>query len=919
MSVLVIDDVYGEVGAGGEPFEVVHVHDLDEESSELNHMAAIYEVTEFATSLKPWLLEHLLDKGASSVLYLDPDVQVFDRLDDLAQAAEQSGIAITPHARAPFPRDNKMTDEKAILAVGVYNLGFIGVGQRSRPFLAYWKERLRRESRNDTGNMRFVDQRWVDFVPGMFDCEIVREPRFNVAYWNLHERRLEWTGERYEVEHKPLGFFHFSGYSPASRHVLSRHQVERPRILLSEHPDLARIVNEYGDALEWAGYDDETGPISAEYGLARAVNGLVLDRHVRKLYLDRLLAWDEGVGDEPPDPFDPKGAAALLGWLNSIVPSDVGPSRLTLYQATLYAYRPELHSEFPDPQGADFGRFQNWFSLEAAEGRIDPLLVPADSPASSLLEEQGPPRLLWAPGGNLRQGMTVAGYLDASHSIGESARLTTAAVAAAGVPFQSLVYSAGRMWLAATPLSPPRDDYDINLVVVNADQFADFAQSAGNGFFEGRYTIAQWAWELEVFPARWHRELDLVDEVWALSDFSRESIQAATDKPVFAAPLAVLVPETDPGVGRAELGLPEGRCVFLFCLDLHSIVERKNPVGAVEAFKRAFSPGEGPVLVVKTVNGDSREMDLEMVRYAARDRPDIIVMDGHLPKPVLGSLMQAADCYVSLHRSEGFGLTMAESMALGKPVIATAYSGNLEFMNDENSFLVPFSWAQVPDGAGPYPVGTRWADPDVGAAAELMRTVAESPDVVSSVAARGRDDILRHHGLEGRSRFVRSRFDAIADAGPGRGHSWRRKSPPRTKMLRLSTAATSPAATGPSKALRAVQFVAASGIAVAAVGSGSSGTPSQPGDLYRRVMNRVTGPARATDRDKELSRAVDDLAQRVTELRSLCVTAHSKQSELDAERERAVRDIGLRLDSIERKVVLLEQRLAGGDVSIEAT
>ena len=218
----------------------------------------------------------------------------------------------------------------------MYNLGFIGVGQRSRPFLAYWKERLRRESRNDTGNMRFVDQRWVDFVPGMFDCEIVREPRFNVAYWNLHERRLEWTGERYEVEHKPLGFFHFSGYSPASRHVLSRHQVERPRILLSEHPDLARIVNEYGDALEWAGYDDETGPISAEYGLARAVNGLVLDRHVRKLYLDRLLAWDEGVGDEPPDPFDPKGAAALLGWLNSIVPSDVGPSRLTLYQATLH-------------------------------------------------------------------------------------------------------------------------------------------------------------------------------------------------------------------------------------------------------------------------------------------------------------------------------------------------------------------------------------------------------------------------------------------------------------------------------------------------------------------------------------------------------------------------------------------------------
>ena len=126
-----------------------------------------------------------------------------------------------------------------------------------------------------------------------------------------------------------------------------------------------------------------------------------------------------------------------------------------------------------------------------------------------------------------------------------------------------------------------------------------------------------------------------------------------------------------------------------------------------------------------------------MVRYAATGRPDVLVIDGHLPRAELGSLMAAADCYVSLHRSEGFGLTMAESMALGKPVIATAYSGNLDFMNDENSFLVPFSWATVPPGAGPYPVGARWADPDLDAAAAIMRTVVGSPDVAEAVAARG--------------------------------------------------------------------------------------------------------------------------------------------------------------------------------------
>jgi hypothetical protein len=356
---------------------------------------------------------------------------------------------------------------------------------------------------------------------------------------------------------------------------------------------------------------------------------------------------------------------------------------------------------------------------------------------------------------------------------------------------------------------------------------------------------------------------------------------------VFAAPPPVVVPETAPEIGRPELGLPEDRYVFLFCLDLLSVVERKNPVGAIEAFKQAFSPGEGPVLVVKTTNGNSREMDLEMVRYAASGRPDVVVMDGDFPRPRLGSLMDAADCYVSLHRSEGFGLTMAESMALGKPVIATAYSGNLEFMTDENSFLVPFSWTRVPEGAGPYPAGTRWAEPDIGAAAAMMRTVVESPEIAAPVAERGRDEVRRHHGLETRARFVKSRFEAI-------GHGQK---------------SVSQRGNGRRKgALSAVQIVAAgTGVAVAKVsGHGGSKSPGPPDPaLYRRVMGRVVGHG---GEEEGLRKSVDALAQQVQELRGVCHAAHAKQSELDAQRERAIRDIGHRLDSIERRIDSLEQR-----------
>jgi glycosyltransferase involved in cell wall biosynthesis len=906
VSVLVTDDIHGVVDADQEAFEVISPADLFDDSTELHRMAAIYEITEFATSMKPWLLEHLLDRGAESVLYLDPDIGVYDRLDELAGVAKDREIALIPHARAPFPRDGKMTSESAILAVGVYNLGFIGVGQSSRAFLAFWKERLRRECRNDPGNMRFVDQRWVDFVPGMFECEIVRDPRWNVAYWNLHEREVLWTGERYEVEGKQLGFFHFSGYSPSSRHILSRHQVERPRIKLSEHPSLVKIFSEYGDELEKSGFGSESPDIAGEYGLSRALNGVKLDRYVRKVYLEHLLAWESG--DEPsppPDPFDPSGAKELLEWLNSIAPSRIGPSRLTFYQATLYAHRPELHSEFPDSQGADFERFQNWLARQAEMGTVDPLLVPprdlrtgGDAEASAFSQDQSAPtdpEAIWGRSNQRVSGITVVGYLDETHSIGELGRLATATVAASHVPFQAVTFESGdglaTFARAGTTESLARSDYDTNLVIVNADQFCVFADSAGPALSDRRYTIAQWAWELEEFPQRFQPAMELVDEVWAISEFTRRAISAVTDKPVFASQPPVIAPEISPEFDRSALGVPDGRFVFLFCFDFFSVVERKNPLGLIDAFRRAFPEGdgpegrdlegedpegEGPILLIKTVNGESKPMDLEMVRLASEGRSDVLVVDASLPAGQLGALMQTADCYVSLHRSEGFGLTMAESMILGKPVIATGYSGNLDFMTDENSFLVPHSWAVVPRGADPYPEGARWADPDLDAAASLMRKVFDDPDLARSVARRGQIDMLERHSPEMRSQFVRSRFDTIE----------------RTRI-----------------------------VGSARVGQNANGgevdnplSLSGMSELVRRGVRRARGQGLARH-TADLDRAVKDLSSEVEGLRRIRNASVAKQSDQDLQLESAVREIGRRLGSLERRLETLEQtadRIEGG-------
>ncbi|MGZ5564673.1 MAG: glycosyltransferase, partial [Chthoniobacterales bacterium] len=682
-------------GTVNEPFEVLGLEDIGLPPGEETRMPVLYNVTELATALKPWLFRYLIDREKLDLLYFDPDIEIFSSVNRIADLASKHSLVITPHTTRPMSREDVKPNETDILSAGTYNLGFLGLNSVScADFLDWWGERLLREAMIDVANMRFTDQKWIDFAPGYFDTCILKDETCNVAYWNADSRPLRWTGTQYEVNEQPLCFFHFSGFKPEIPHLLSSHQGTNPRTRLSEHPGLQRLCQEYADKLREAGYEKLR---KVPYGLDQTPGGLKLTWPMRLAYRAALLKHEESGAPVPPDPF--LQLPEFIAWLNEPLQPRLSPE-ITRYFWAIHSSRPDIRAAFPNLAGADNAAYHAWLLTSGRqEFGIPNELIPK-SPAH---DQHATGRNGTLPS---IAGVNLVGYLRAEAGTGEAGRLMVAAVKESGEPHVTHLVSE-----TTSRQSHPWDHelgaasqfYDTNLICINADELPRFAEEVGAEFFNHRYNIGLWFWEAEVFPPTMHGAFDFVQEIWVASEFVRQAIAKVSPVPVLTIPLPVNVEASPPpSVSRDTLQLPEG-FLFLFCFDFLSVFERKNPVGVIEAFKRAFAPGEGPTLVIKSINGHRNVAQLEKLHYACADRSDILIRDNYLTGVEKQALTAACDCYISLHRSEGFGLTMAEAMLLGKPVIATRYSGNLEFMNDANSFLCGYHLSRIPHGADPYP------------------------------------------------------------------------------------------------------------------------------------------------------------------------------------------------------------------------
>jgi glycosyltransferase involved in cell wall biosynthesis len=249
---------------------------------------------------------------------------------------------------------------------------------------------------------------------------------------------------------------------------------------------------------------------------------------------------------------------------------------------------------------------------------------------------------------------------------------------------------------------------------------------------------------------------DLVDEVWTISEFSRRAIAPHSPVPVKVLP----VPMADPGEPRRESGAGTR---FLFAFDFNSTGQRKNPWGLVTAFQRAF-PGRDDVrLVIKATNGNLNHAAVERLRYAIGDDSRIELLERYLSVDELNDLYAHSDAYVSLHRSEGFGLTVAEAMVRGMPVIATDYSSTTEFFDSDVGWPIPYELTEVGPGWHPYQADAVWADPDLDEAAKAMRTVADDPAEAAKRGAAAREHILRTRSVDAAAQWIRAELESAYD------------------------------------------------------------------------------------------------------------------------------------------------------------
>ncbi len=747
-----------------------------------------HDEQELIALLLPRLLSVYSKRAEGPVLHLPPTAWVLGDLEPVAVALAAHSVLLVPRMSADVPDDGLQPSFTQMEAEGRIEQTIMGVDGTpgAEGFLVWWADHIETAIGSLDGlqsGQRPEDRPWLarllELAPARFATAVLEHPGCNLNMWNLHTHSLDRAARGVLVDDRwPLQFLDLPGFEPDRPHRLS---ALASRVRVSRSPVLRELCVEYANELQRAGWRETNHRRDVGRHMP---DGTVYDETLRSLH-ERALA----LGECFEDVFEPGAWQAFLAWLQGPAPSGAayGVTRYVFYRVA--HERPDVLRAYPDLDGGDGAEYVAWcraFGREEMDipDRFMPLQTdtPTAEQQAVAREPAGPSAAVGAAHvdvadvaqrvGESAPAVRVTGYLNHTLGLGSAARGYVQALRAAGTPTSTVSVPLFHMQ-AGTRLQEGYGEHSFEdlvhegrhgyeVVAVNAEELPDFVARLGENYFQGP-RIGVWGWETNSIPARWKRAFELVSEIWVYSRFMAENFAAVAPVPVIA-----LAPPVQRPAERAEplrLGVTDG-FEFLFAFDYLSTVQRKNPVGLIEAFKRAFAPGEGPQLLIKTINAPLRPLAEEEVLWAAHGRPDIHVVDRSLSATERDGLMAGCDCYVSLHRSEGFGLTLAEAMAIGKPVIGTGYSGNVDFMTTENSYLVEYEITRVGPDCEIYPADGEWAQPSIEHAAELMRRVWSDPEGAAAIGARAAQDIARVLSPEATGAAMRRRLEEL-DRGEG--------------------------------------------------------------------------------------------------------------------------------------------------------
>lgn len=360
------------------------------------------------------------------------------------------------------------------------------------------------------------------------------------------------------------------------------------------------------------------------------------------------------------------------------------------------------------------------------------------------------------------------GYAESALGLGESFRNMLKALDSAGMRFSIYPFSKGAESRYIGPFLDSKYDrtglYDINVAYIQTSQLPDYFVELRRQIIGARYNILRTYWELSEAPPAWRGLIDQFDELWVPNSFVEAAFRRIFDKTITVIPVCINVDRIKM-YRREHFRLRRDQFLFLFSFDYHSGSARKNPLGVLQAFEYAFPDQETKVgLVIKSTG--PRGFDATASRFlenASKLDTRITVLDEPIGRNEMLSLIDNCDCYISLHRSEGFGLGMAEALALGKPVIATDYSGNHDFINSATGFPVPYSLRALLPEEYPMSEGQSWAEPDLNAAIKHMQAVFNDPEQRLERAARGQRYIKEHYSEKRVARIIADRIGEIRE------------------------------------------------------------------------------------------------------------------------------------------------------------